>query len=84
MSKSAVSFDIWNAVYGYLLLKGAQYHVTIKVNSHVNVQYLETKDISAPYVSIPAKDCEVMRTITHTSRPVIHGDTDSHRPTSKD
>lgn len=42
MSKSAVTFDIWNAVYGYLLLKGAQYHVTIKVNSHVNVQYLET------------------------------------------
>lgn len=42
MSKSAVTFDIWNAVYGYLLLKGAQYHVTIKVYSHVNVQYLET------------------------------------------
>lgn len=58
MSKSAVTFDICNAVYGYLLLKGAQYHVTIEVNSHVNVQYLETKDLSAPYVSIPAKDCE--------------------------
>lgn len=80
MSKSAVTFDIWNAVYGYLLLKGAQYHVTIKVYSHVNVQYLETKNICAPYVSIPAKDCETPPAQYYQ----VHGDTDSQRPTSKD